>query len=91
LNKYLYNGKSEIKVNVNNSSKKLRLSVSQLQQNMLRGFMFPFPQNKQLFADAVRSTKQETETKDLAFVDYRNVLHSAPLLITAMSYIQLLY
>jgi hypothetical protein len=31
---------------------------------------------EQLFTDAIRSTKHETETKDLAFIDYCNALHS---------------
>ena len=48
LNKYLYNGKRKLKVNINNSSgkakkkKTVRLSVGQLQQNVLLSVMSAF-------------------------------------------------
>ena len=44
MNKYLYNVRSEIKVNTNKSCLKetLRLSVGELQQRVLGSFMFVF-------------------------------------------------
>jgi hypothetical protein len=77
LNKYLYNSKSEIEVNINDSSKKLWLSVSQLQQNLLRWFCcLYFPRTTISWRSRVHKTRNRN--KDLAFIDYRIALHSIP-------------